>query len=132
MQISLENKCVDLYGQRFAKLKFLDFADDKLKYPEENMALVIHEKEKHSEELIYFKSANEDLKVQLLELDKKFKESEAKYKATAERVSYYESVKYTAKVIDIYLSLSEYHDERFNKSNTFFDRGCVHILHQFH
>lgn len=99
----------------------LDFAGEKLNSSEEKMALVIHEKEKQSEELTSFKSANDDLKVKLWDLDKMLKESEVKYRVVAERVSNYELAKYTAKVIDIYRTSSEYKDKLFNKSNTFFN-----------
>lgn len=53
------------------KLKSLDSAEERLMSPEENMGLVIHEKEKQSSELVSFKNANEDLKIQLWDLDKK-------------------------------------------------------------
>lgn len=96
------------------------------------MALVIDQKDKQSEELTSYKSANEDLKIQLWNLDKKLKESEAKYRVATDWVNYYESAEYTAKVVDIYYGTSEYEDKLFHKSNTFFDRGCAHILRKFH
>lgn len=52
MHISLERKCTDLESQLSAKQKSLDFAEEKLKDLEENMALVIYEKEKQSSKLI--------------------------------------------------------------------------------
>lgn len=48
------------------------------------------------------------------------------------KVLYYESAEYTAKVVDIYRGSSAYEDELFEKFNAFFDRGCAHILRQFH
>lgn len=47
------------------------------------------------------------------------------------KVAYYEPAKYTAKVVDIYQGSSEYQDELFEKSNSFFDQSCAHILCQF-
>lgn len=76
------------------------------------MGLVIHEKEKHSSELISFKNANEDLKIQLWDFDKKLKETEAKCRAVVEKVDYYESVEYTAKVIDVFWASIKYQDKR--------------------
>lgn len=73
MKISLENKCADLKSQLSMKSKFLDFVEEKLKSSEENMTLVIHEKEKQSLELISFKNANEDLKTQLWDLNKSWR-----------------------------------------------------------
>lgn len=35
-------------------------------------------------------------------------------------------------MIDISQGTPEYDQELFNKCNTFFDRGCAHILRQFH
>lgn len=46
MQLNLEKKCVDLEGQLFPKDKVLDSALDKLHTIEENVALVIGEKDK--------------------------------------------------------------------------------------
>lgn len=48
------------------------------------MALVIDQKDKQSEELTSYKSANEDLKIQLWNLDKKLKESEVKYRVATD------------------------------------------------
>lgn len=45
-------------------------------------------------------------------------------------MSYYESAEYTAKVV--YRSSPKYKDEPYEKSNAFYDRGCAHILRQFH
>lgn len=82
MHISLERKCTDLESQLFAKQKSLDFAEEKLKDLEENMALVIYEKE----------NANEDLKAQLRSFEKNLKETEkdfmVKYKAAANKIGY--------------------------------------------
>lgn len=47
-------------------------------------------------------------------------------------MGYYESVEYTAKVVDIYMCSPEFEEELFEKSNAFFDRGSGHILCQFH
>lgn len=136
MHISLERKCTDLESQLSVKQKSLDFAEEKLKDIEENMALVIYEKEKPSSKLISFRNANEDLKAQLRSFEKKLKETEkdlvVKYKVAADEVEYYKSSGYTTKIIEIFHASSEYQDELFDKSNTFFDRGCAHILFQFH
>lgn len=78
-----------------------------------------------------FQNANEDLKVQLRNLDRKLKEAEVKCRDVDNKVAYYESAKYTAKDVDIYQGSSEYQDELFEKSNSF-DRSCAHILCQFH
>lgn len=96
---------------------------------EENLALVI---DKQSEELTLYKNANEDLKAQLRDQDKKLNESEARYRTTVDKIKYYESTGYTVKVIDISQGTPEYDQELFNKCNTFFNRGCAHILWQFH
>lgn len=34
--------------------------------------------------------------------------------------------------MDIYQSSPKYEDELYEKSNAFYDRGCKHILYQFH
>lgn len=121
MQVSLEKKCADLESRLSAKSKSLDTIEEKLRSSEENMTLIIDKKDKQYEELTSYKSANEDLKVQLLDLDKKLKESEAKYRVVVDRINYYESVEYTAKVIDIFHGSPEYDNELFVKSNSFFD-----------
>lgn len=121
MQVSLEKKCADLESRLSAKSKSLDTIEEKLRSSEENMTLIIDKKDKQYEELTSYKSANEDLKVQLLDLDKKLKESEAKYRVVVDRINYYESAEYTAKVIDIFHGSPEYDNELFVKSNSFFD-----------
>lgn len=110
----------------------MDFTKEKLKSSEENMTLVIHEKEKQTSEFTSFKNANEDLKVQLHDLDRKLKETETKCRANVDKVNDYESAECTAKVIDVFRASMEYQDELFEKSNSLFDWGCAHILHQFH
>lgn len=65
MQINLEKKCADLEGQLSWKDNALDSAAEKLRTAEENMALVVAEKDKQSADLTSFKKANEDLKAQL-------------------------------------------------------------------
>lgn len=122
IQISLEKKCADLESQLSMKSKSLDSAEERLMSSEENMGLVIHEKEKQSSELVSFKNANEDLKIQLWDLDKKLKETEAKCRAAVEKVDYYESVEYTAKVIDIFCASMKYQDKEIQNIDRVVER----------
>lgn len=54
MQISLKKKCTDLEGQLSLKNKALDSAEGTLCSLEENMALVMAEKDKQSANLLSF------------------------------------------------------------------------------
>lgn len=62
MQLSLERKCTALESHLFEKSKLFDSAEEKLECMKENMALVIDQKDKQSEELTSYKGANEDIK----------------------------------------------------------------------
>lgn len=53
-QISLEKKCADLEGQLSWKNKALDPAKEKLRSVEENVVLVMAEKNKQSVDLLSF------------------------------------------------------------------------------
>lgn len=94
--VALEKKCVDLENLLSSKDKTLDFAEEKLRSAEENVALVVEKKDKQSSDLMSFQQANEDLKVQLRDLDKGLKEAELKGQAAESRVAYLESGVYTA------------------------------------
>lgn len=74
----MEKKCVDLEGQLSTKDKALNSVEEKLRSTEENVALVVVEKDKQTSDLMSFQRANEDLKVQLRDLDKRLKEAESK------------------------------------------------------
>lgn len=132
VQLSLERKCTTFESHLSNKSKALDLAEEKLKCMEKNMALVIDHKDKQSEELTSYKGVDEDLKSQLRDLDKKLKELEAKYRTAVERINYYESSEYTAKVVDEYRATPEYEEELFVRCNSFFDRGYAHMLRAFH
>lgn len=132
MKITLEKKCANLEGQLSWKNKALDFAADKLYSDKENVAPVVAEKDMQSADLMSFQQAKEDLKAQLRDFDWKLKELKSKWRATEAKVSHYESAEYTAKVVDIYWSSPEFKEELYEKSNTFYDRGCAQILRQFH
>lgn len=108
IQINLEKQYINLEGQLSWKNKALDSATDKLQTAEENVALVIAEKDRQSANLISFQKANEDLKAQLWDFDKIMMESKSKCRVAEEKVGYYESVEYTAKVVDIYKSSSKF------------------------
>lgn len=62
MQISLEKKCTDLESQLSWKNKALDSAAKKLRIAEENVVLVVAEKNKQSADLTSFQNANKYLK----------------------------------------------------------------------
>lgn len=132
MQICLEKKYANLENLLSTKLRSLDLSEAKIKSTEENLALVIDKKDKQSDELNSYKNANDDLKAQLWEQDKKLKESDAKYRTVVDKINYYESTSYTAKVIDVLRGTPEYDQELFNNCNTFFDRGCAQVLRNFH
>lgn len=59
----LEKKCVELENMVYAKDKALDSVEEKLRSAEENVALVVAEKDKQSLDLSSFQRANEDLKI---------------------------------------------------------------------
>lgn len=132
MVVSLEKKCADLEGTLSSKCSDLETSESKLKSTEENLALVIEQKDKQSDELDLYKRANEDLKAQLCEQSKKLKETEAKCRTQTERIKFLESLEYTAGVIKVFRESEEYGDEVFKKSNVFFERGCAHVLRNFH
>lgn len=48
------------------------------------------------------------------------------------KVVYYESANYTTKVVDIYHNSPALEDELYSRCSGFYERGCVHILRQFH
>lgn len=100
MQINLEKKCADLEGQSSWKNKTLDSTAKKLQTAKENITLVA-EMDRQSACLTSFQRANEDLKVQLQNIDRRMKESESRSRVAEEKVGYYESVEYTAKVVNI-------------------------------
>lgn len=80
MQICLEKKYANLENLLSSKLRSLDLSEAKIKSAEENLALVIDQNDKQSDELNSYKNANDDLKAQLWEQDKKLKESDARYR----------------------------------------------------
>lgn len=102
MAISLEKKCASLESTLSSKLSDLELSESKLKSAEENLAQVIKQKDKQSDKLNSYKRANEDLKAQLREQDKKLKESEAKCRTQAERIKFLESLEYTSGVINVF------------------------------
>lgn len=71
MQISLEKKCGDLESQLSWKNEALDLVEERHLSSEENMALVMTEKDKQSTDLLSFQSANEDLNAQLRDLNRR-------------------------------------------------------------
>lgn len=71
MQISLEKKCGDLESQLSWKNEALDLVKERHLSSEENMALVMTEKDKQSTDLLSFQSANEDLNAQLRDLNRR-------------------------------------------------------------
>lgn len=89
---------------------------------------LVAEKDKQSTDLHSFQRANEDLKAQLRDFDERVKESESRCLVAEKKVSYYESTEYTAKVVDIYISSPKHEEELFKQSNSFYDKGCAHIL----
>lgn len=109
--MDLEKKCVDLENQLSTKDKALDSVEEKLCSTEENMALVVAEKDKQSSDLMSFQRENEHLKVQLRDLDKLLKEVESKSWAAKAEVVYMKLGAYTPKVMDVYRGSSEYKEE---------------------
>lgn len=80
---------------------------------EETVSLVMAEKDKQSIDLLSFQGANENLKVQLRDLDKRLKESETKYKEAEKKVIYCEFGEYTTRIVDIFQHTPEYDEEIF-------------------
>lgn len=70
--------------------------------------------------------------LQLRDFDRRLKESESRCRVVEGKVGCYEPAEYTAKVADIYKSSLKFKEKFFVKSNTYYDRGCAHILCQFH
>lgn len=130
--ISYEKKCAELESALSSKCSELELSETKLKSAEENLAAVIEQKEKQSDQLIVCTRSNEDLKSQLSEQGKSLKEIEAKCRDQAERIKFLESAEFTAGVIQTFRDSEEYGDEVFKKSNTFFERGCAHAFRNFH
>lgn len=96
------------------------------------MALLIAEKDRQSSHLMSFEKVNKDLQSQLRDFDQRLKDAKSRCRASDSKVVYYESVDYTAKVMDIYQSSPAYEAELYSKCNRFYERGCEHILRQFH
>lgn len=104
----MEMKCVDLESQLSVEDKALDSAEERLLSAEENVALVIAEKDNQSFDLMSFQRVNEDLKVQLRDLNRYLKEAELKSQVAEARVAYLESDEYTTQVVDVYRGSEEY------------------------
>lgn len=49
-----------------------------------------------------------------------------------EKMGYLESDEHNTRVVRNYRSSPAFEEEFFEKSNTYFDRGCAHVLLQFH
>lgn len=49
-----------------------------------------------------------------------------------DKVKYFKSSEYTGKVVDIFQNLEEFQSVLFEKACSFYDRGAMHILRQFH
>lgn len=79
-----------------------------------------------------FQKANKDLKAQLRDFDWWLNDAESRGKTSDSKVTYYESADYTAKVVHIYRTSPNFEDELYRRCNHFYERGCTHILCQFH
>lgn len=82
--------------------------------------------------MMSYQKANEDLKVQLRDFDRRLKEVESRCRASDSKVAYYESMEYTTKVVDAYSF-----PQNLKTSSTIdvvvsYERGCAHILCQFY
>lgn len=115
-----------------SKCSDLESYESKLRSAKEILALVIEQKEKQSKELGSYKRANKDLKAQLRDQGKNLKEVESQCRSKAERIKFLESLEYTSGVINVFRESEEFGDEVSKKSNGFFERGCAHVLRNFH